>query len=157
MSSPSGSVTAKRRLPEPRVASAYFLSWYCLVPSGMFFFGLKVLFLFLRRKNQCACAYNPKKFIVVEAANVIKQRVGLAPWQQPQPFTRLHPATSDLKVHQHNKRSRVELESGAKWRLLLERMQQVNTAMVNYMVKEWGSKKKTLARHKDQKWIVAVL
>ena len=32
----------RRRLDPTRVASAYFLSWYCLVPSGTSFRGLNV-------------------------------------------------------------------------------------------------------------------
>ncbi len=51
-SSPSGRRTARRRFPEPSVASAYFFSWYCFVPSGIFFFGLKVLFLFLQEMSR---------------------------------------------------------------------------------------------------------
>ena len=42
-SSPSGSWTASRRLPEPSVAAACFIKSYWWVPSAMFFFGLKVL------------------------------------------------------------------------------------------------------------------
>lgn len=42
-SSPSGSITAIRRLPLPSVASACFSSSYWWDPSGIFFFGLKVL------------------------------------------------------------------------------------------------------------------
>lgn len=42
-SSPSGSMTACLRFPLPSVASACFSSSYWWEPSGMFFFGLKVL------------------------------------------------------------------------------------------------------------------
>lgn len=42
-SSPSGSATAFRRLPEPNVAAACFIRSYWCVPSGIFFFGLNVL------------------------------------------------------------------------------------------------------------------
>lgn len=42
-SSPSGSMTACLRFPLPSVASACFSSSYWCEPSGMFFFGLKVL------------------------------------------------------------------------------------------------------------------
>lgn len=42
-SSPSGSITACRRLPLPSVASACLRSSYWWDPSGMFFFGLNVL------------------------------------------------------------------------------------------------------------------
>lgn len=42
-SSPSGSCTALRRLPDPNVAAACFMRSYWWVPSGMFFLGLKVL------------------------------------------------------------------------------------------------------------------
>ncbi len=53
-SSPSGKVTASFKLPEPSVASAYFFSWYCFVPSGMFLWGLNVwLFLLRQDKNLC--------------------------------------------------------------------------------------------------------
>lgn len=41
-SSPSGSITASLKLPEPRVAAACFIKSYWWVPSGIFFFGLKV-------------------------------------------------------------------------------------------------------------------
>uniref|UniRef100_A0A6B0UET4 Putative secreted protein n=1 Tax=Ixodes ricinus TaxID=34613 RepID=A0A6B0UET4_IXORI len=42
-SSPSGSMTASLRFPLPSVAAACFIRSYWWVPSGMFFFGLKVL------------------------------------------------------------------------------------------------------------------
>lgn len=42
-SSPSGNITASRKFPEPRVAAACFIKSYWWVPSGIFFFGLKVL------------------------------------------------------------------------------------------------------------------
>lgn len=42
-SSPSGSITANLRLPDPRVAAACFIKSYWWVPSGMFFLGLNVL------------------------------------------------------------------------------------------------------------------
>lgn len=41
-SSPSGSITANRKFPEPNVAAACFIKSYWCVPSGIFFFGLKV-------------------------------------------------------------------------------------------------------------------
>ncbi len=44
-SSPSGNITASRRLPLPSVAAACFIKSYWCVPSGIFFFGLKVLLL----------------------------------------------------------------------------------------------------------------
>ena len=42
-SSPSGSITACLKFPLPRVAAACFIKSYWCVPSGMCFFGLKVL------------------------------------------------------------------------------------------------------------------
>lgn len=42
-SSPSGSMTARRKFPEPKVAAACFIKSYWWVPSAMFFRGLKVL------------------------------------------------------------------------------------------------------------------
>jgi len=53
-SSPSGSMTASRRFPEPNVAAACFIKSYWWVPSGIFFFGLKVLedLLPLKRKEE---------------------------------------------------------------------------------------------------------
>lgn len=41
-SSPSGNMTASRKFPLPRVAAACFIKSYWCVPSGIFFFGLKV-------------------------------------------------------------------------------------------------------------------
>jgi hypothetical protein len=42
-SSPSGSITANLRLPDPSVAAACFIKSYWWVPSGIFFLGLNVL------------------------------------------------------------------------------------------------------------------
>lgn len=42
-SSPSGSMTASLKFPDPRVAAACFIKSCWCVPSGMFFFGLNVL------------------------------------------------------------------------------------------------------------------
>merc|ERR1719228_3291252 len=42
-SSSSGNMTARRRLPDPRVAAACFISSCPWLPSGMFFLGLNVL------------------------------------------------------------------------------------------------------------------
>ena len=58
-SSPSGSMTACRRFPLPSVASACFSSSYWWEPSGMFFFGLKVLDerLPLQRKQTWSWAF----------------------------------------------------------------------------------------------------
>lgn len=49
-SSPSGSATASRRFPLPSVTAAWRIKSYWCVPSGMFFFGLKVLLLRLPLK-----------------------------------------------------------------------------------------------------------
>lgn len=61
-SSPSGSITACLKFPLPSVASACLSSSYWWDPSGMFFFGLKVLDERLplqgnkhRAGQQCVC------------------------------------------------------------------------------------------------------
>lgn len=61
-SSPSGSITANLRLPDPSVAAACFIKSYWWVPSGMFFLGLNVLDerlpLRLRSKRPSAMGVN---------------------------------------------------------------------------------------------------
>lgn len=62
-SSPSGKATAWRRFPLPNVAAACFIKSYWWVPSGMFFFGLKVLLAFpaLQKKGSCSVTGRQEK------------------------------------------------------------------------------------------------
>lgn len=65
-SSPSGSMTAERRLPEPSVAAACFIRSYWWVPSGMCFLGLKVLLarLPLWRREGCVLANKHYRYVI---------------------------------------------------------------------------------------------